>query len=651
MRRSGVSVVAAVGIAVGTGLFYSACQGPDATLAPREQTERISQLTSAITAADLRCDVEFIASDACEGRLTGSPGVLRAGRYMAAAFQTAGLGAAPGCDDYFQPFTFAAGVRQVPDGNTLEVLTSSSTEKPASSDKLASSSAEPGPFRIDTDFRPLTFSASGVVEGEIVFAGYALVEPGDGDKTYDSYRYLDAKGKVVLALRDLPEGVSAERRQELSLYAGDRYKAKLAADRGAKAFLLVTGPNSPGGGKLVRFRTDDRTAGVPIPAVSISIEAADRLLSPMGEDTMTLQTSLDGGALSPHVKSATGSRVRLAVALKRVEKTCRNIIGVLPPTGGCDEYVAVGAHYDHIGHGEGMGSLAKAGEQGQIHNGADDNASGTAVVLELAAALAGARRDVDASIPRRGILFACWSGEELGLVGSSHFVNHPLIPLEKIVAYFNFDMVGRLRDNKLIVQGVGSSPAWPEMVERANAAAGFAPVLKADPYLPTDSTGFYTKGVPVLAFFSDLHEDYNRPTDDAETLNYAGMERIAKFARTLIEESQRQGFEIAYAKVEHAAPATGRMQRRTYTGIVPDFASSGENGVRLSAVRPGGPAEQAGLKGGDVIVEFAGKKIASLRDYADALVGAKIGEAVKVVVERDGKTLTLEITPTVRGAE
>ncbi len=223
--------------------------------------------------------------------------------------------------------------------------------------------------------------------------------------------------------------------------------------------------------------------------------------------------------------------------------------------------------------------------------------------------------------------------------------------MEKIAAYFNFDMVGRLRDNRLIVQAVGSSPVWSELVKQANVAAGFEPVLKADPYLPTDSTGFYTKGVSVLAFFSDLHEDYNRPTDDAATLNYSGMERIAKFAQTIIEDSLRPNFEIAYAKVEQAAPATGRMRRRVYTGVVPDFASSGENGVRMSAVRPGGPAEQAGLKGGDIIVEFAGKKIASLRDYADALVGAKIGETVTVVVDRDGTRLTLEVTPTARGAD
>jgi len=617
-----------------TMLSGAACHRPEAGRLPGESVDAVAGLSPVVSAADLRAEVGFLASDRCEGRLTGSPGVARAAQYIATVFTEAGLQPWGSDGSYYQPFEFAAGVRQVPGKNRMEVL--------VSSDERAGASCE-----LDTDFCPLTYSGNGSAEGEVIFVGYGLVEPGAEGKGYDSYAGLDVSGKIVLALRDLPEDVSPERRQELALYAGDRYKAKLAADRGAKAFLMVMGPNSPHPGTLVRFRESDRTASVPIIALSVSSGLADRLLAPAGKDLKSLQTDLDGGELG-HSQKVTGQQVRVNVELERVFNHCRNVIGVLPPLGDVDEYVLVGAHYDHIGTGEGLGSLAKEDERGDIHNGADDNASGTSVVLEMAESIAASRAKVDPETPQRGVIFAAWSGEELGLVGSSHYVNNPPVPLDKTVAYFNFDMVGRLRDDKLIVQGVGSSPAWPGMIERHNAQAGFSLNLNNDPYLPTDSTVFYTSSVPGLTFFTDLHADYNRPTDDADTLNYDGMERIARFAEQLVLEAARPDSRIAYAKVEGAAPSGGRGGMRAYTGIVPDFAAGQIEGVKLADVRADGPAAQAGLKAGDLIVEFGGKKIASLRDYADALIGAKIDEPVTVVVMRGDERISLTITPTVR---
>ena len=634
-------------------LALAGCHGVAANLSVEEADAAVSRLTPAISADDLAIDAAFLASDECAGRLTGSPGAERASRYIAAAMERAGLQPG-GVDGYYQPVEFAAGVQMVRDATGLEVV--ESTDSPGE------------PAQLGADFNPRTFSASGTAEGEVVFAGYGLVEPGSAGQGYDSYGNLEVKGKIVLALRDLPEEVTPERRQELALYAGDRYKAKLAADRGAAGFLLVTGPNSPQAGKVVKFRTEDRTSSVPIVAASISGKLADRLLAGAQVDLKKLQGMLDGGKLSPHALVTPGSRVRLSVRLERVRKTCRNVIGLVPPAGGCDEYVVVCAHYDHIGTGEGLGSLAKQGEKGQIHNGADDNASGTSVVLEIAAAVADARRTVDSakpvgdrlssgsdgqeslshSVPQRGVVFACWSGEELGLVGSTHFVSHPVVPLDKVVACFNFDMVGRLRDNKLILQAVGSSPVWRRLIERRNIPAGFSLVLQDDPYLPTDATAFYTKGVPILSFFTDLHEDYNRPTDDADRLNYVGMERVAMFARRLIDDVSKPDREVAYARVKRSASPPGRMGRRAYTGTVPDFAASGITGVKLSDVRPGGPADEAGLKAGDVIVELAGQQVNNLQDYSDALMGVKIGQPINIVVEREGRRITLTITPTAR---
>jgi hypothetical protein len=626
-------------LVVAVSIFAAGCQQPGNEKVSSSTAAPSAPLSPAISAADLRAEVNFIASDECEGRLTGSPGAARAAQYIAGAFGDAGLQPISRSEGFFQPFDFAAGVSMVPGKSEMRVV-----EQIAASDAGGNQRCE-----LDKDFRPLAFSANGALEAGVVFVGYGLAEPRSAGQGYDSYANLDVKGKVVLALRGLPENASPQRRQELSVYAGDRYKAKLAAEHGAIAFMLVTGPNSANAGEMVKLCPDDREAVAPIVAVSVSGSLAQRLLSKAGLNLKDLQTKHDGEEVNPHAPSAlAGVRVRITVELQRLEKTCRNVIGLIPPTGGCDEYVVLGAHYDHIGRGSGLGSLAHQGEEEQIHNGADDNASGVSAVLELAAAVAAERRTGDRALPRRGAVFACWSGEELGLIGSTYFAGHPAVPLNKVVAYLNFDMIGRLRDNKLILQALGSSPAWRELADRCNAAAGFNLVLQEDPYLPSDATAFYTKGVPVLAFFTGSHEDYNRPTDDPATLNYEGLQRITAFAKCLVDDTTEPGRAIPYARVQQAAPTGSRGGPRAYTGTVPDFAGGDVQGVRIADVRPGGPADQAGLKGGDVIVEFAGSKIANLQDYSDALIGVKIGQAAPIVVERAGERLTLTITPTAR---
>ncbi len=329
-----------------------------------------------------------------------------------------------------------------------------------------------------------------------------------------------------------------------------------------------------------------------------------------------------------------------------MKKTDHNVIAYLPPAAGVDEYVMVGAHYDHLGNG-GTSSLGRAGEENKIHPGADDNASGVAWVMELAGALAQEHAEHPEKF-RRGIIFACWSGEEIGIVGSAAFGEKPPVPLEKIVAYVNADMVGRLRDNKLTLQGVGSSGAWRRMVEKANVSAGFNVVLQDDPYLPTDATSLYTRKVPVLNFFTGAHEDYHRPTDTAEKINYEGLERIAEFGKRIVLELAGTNERPAYVKVEGtAAPAGGRETLRAYLGTIPDYTAE-VKGVKLSGVRGGSPAEAAGLKGGDVIVEFGGQKIVNIYDYTYALDAVKIGQPVAIVVERDGARVMLSATPEAR---
>jgi hypothetical protein len=280
-----------------------------------------------------------------------------------------------------------------------------------------------------------------------------------------------------------------------------------------------------------------------------------------------------------------------------------------------------------------------------VHPGADDNASGCAAVLEIAQALAAQSRTNP--LPR-SVVFAFWSGEEIGLIGSSHYVEHPVEALTNTIAYLNFDMVGRLRENKLTIQGVGSSSVWKKLLEKRNVAAGFALQLMDDPYAPTDVTAFYPKGVPVLHFFTGSHEEYHRPGDTPETLNYAGMERVTKFALGLAKDLATAKARPDYVKVERSNREGGsRDALRVYLGTIPDYATEVQ-GVKLSGTRGGSPADKAGLKSGDIIVEFAGQKIANIYDYTYALDAAKIGKPIKIVVKRGEERVEVTVIPEAR---
>lgn len=597
--------------------------------APAAATASVA-LSPEITAADLRAEVEWLADPAREGRGTGTAGAKAAADWIAAQFEKAGLQKLN--DSYFQTFQFDAGVRLLPGKNTLEVV--------------ADGKKQDAP--LDQDFRPLAFSDSGEVEGEVVFAGYGLSVPeGNGGIRYNSYDGLDVKDKIVLLFRYVPEGVEAARRTQLNRYAGLRYKAMMARERGAKAVLVVAGPNSPQAGELLPLSGDGALAGSGVLAASISAKVADALLAPSGKKLKDLQSGLDienphaeGSLVLPKVK------VKLQLGLEHVKKEDRNVVAVIPPQG-TDEYVLLGAHYDHLGTGAGTGSsLARSGEEGKVHAGADDNGSGTALLLELAADLAKERAAHPEKF-KRGVIFGLWSGEEIGLIGSARFAEANLVPSDKIAAYLNFDMVGRLRDNKLSLQGIGSSKLWRKLIEKRNVAAGFNLNLQEDPYLPTDTTSFYPRKIPVLNFFTGAHDDYHRPSDTAEKLDYEGLERITKFARSILLDITA-GDRPDFARVEKSDSGGGsRETLRAYLGTIPDYTTE-IKGVKISGVRGGSPAEKAGLQGGDIIVQLGAQAIANIYDYTYALDAVKIGQAVKVTVERGGKKVDMTVTPEAR---
>jgi len=593
-----------------------------------------AELAADISREDVRLHVNYLASDALEGRATGSQGARLAAEYIASQLRKSGLKPFGENGDFFQPFEFTAGTRVVTNANRLVVT------RPEGAGEAA--------FEVERDFRPLSFSANAEADGEVVFIGYGLAVPGKPGEGYDSYTGVNVSNKVVLALRYVPEEVEPKRRQELNRYAGLRYKAMLARERGARAVLFVTGPNSPNSGELASLSSDGSLAGSGIVAASISTNVADALLAGSGKQLKALQTALD--TENPHAESGftlPKVRVRVAAAVEHLKKTDRNVLAMLPPGEypPQPQYVLVGAHYDHLGLGE-SGAMRRKGEEKEIHPGADDNASGTAAVLELAASLSGQRTSNGGAF-RQGVIFAFWSGEEMGLIGSSHFSEHPPLPLSNVVAYVNFDMVGRLRENKLNLQGIGSSGAWRRLIEKRNVVAGFNLVLQDDPYLPTDVTAFYPKGVPVLNFFTGSHDEYHRPADRPATLNYEGVERVARFAEALLLELVAATNRPDYLVVSRSDSGGSRENLRAYLGTIPDYATE-TAGVKLSGVRAGGPADKAGLKGGDIIVEFAGQKIANIYDYTYAMDAVKIGQPVKVVVLRAGERVSLNVVPEAR---
>jgi Tol biopolymer transport system component len=589
----------------------------------------VNRSEAGIIAEHLSQDVQFLSSESLAGRMTGSAGAKQAADFIAAQLRMSGVQPMGEGGTFFQKFEFNAGAQLFTNENRMTLQRADRVTRLAP----------------DKDFRPVSFTANQMASGEVVFVGYGLYVPGKPGEGYDSYAGLNVSNKIALVLRYVPEDVEPKHRQELNRHADLRYKAMLARERGAKAVLFVAGPNSPNAGELVALSTDGSMADSGIVAVSISGTTANALFEGSGKPLKELQSTLDKE--DPHAAGGialSNLTVSVAAAVEHIKKPDQNVLGMLPPAPGSatPEYVMVGAHYDHLGHGE-AGAMLRAGEENQVHPGADDNASGVAAVLELAATLSAERRAKPEQF-RRGVLFGFWSGEELGLIGSSHFVGYPVVPLSNIVAYVNFDMVGRLQDNKLIVEGLGSSSLWRRLLEQRNVAAGFSLSLRDDPYLPTDVTAFYPKEIPVLSFFTGNHDDYHRPTDTADKLNYDGLQRIAGMARALVLDLAKAAERPAYVKVQQSDPGANREKLRVYLGTIPDYAAE-VAGVKLSGTRGGSPAEKAGLKSGDVIVEFAGQKIANIYDYTYALDAAKVGKPVELVVLRDGERLKVSVTP------
>lgn len=613
-------------------------QSMSAQLVLQEARQDWRKTTSEIREADIKIYLERLASPEMQGRATGTPGEKLATDYVAELFREMNLLPAGEKETFFQPFEFTAGV-DLGSNNSLTALWEGQKTRN---------------YELHKDWRPLAFSGNGAMNSaELVFAGYGLSAPADEKHpAYDSYQGLDVKEKWVLIFRYIPENVSQEKRQHFQRFASLAYKAAAARSQGARGIVVVSGPNSKVKEQLVKLQFEGSPVSSSLGALSITDSLAEEWLSAEGKNLKALQDELDSGRV---VAGLPIKKVRLEaqVDIKKVKQWGRNVVGRLSAGGpSLPGMVLLGAHLDHLGRGEGNNSLARPEEKGQIHFGADDNASGVAGLLELAQYFTSLKKTHPAEL-KRDLVFAAWSGEELGLLGSNHFattfgggVERPQLTPD-IMAYVNLDMIGRL-DQKLIIQGIGSSNSWKKLVESRNGDLQIPLTLQNDSYLPTDATSFYLKQVPILSLFTGAHEDYHTPRDTPDRINLAGEVRIVRLVAGIMESLETSSQALDYQEMKKPENLQARAGMRIYLGTIPDFSKPDVVGVPLAGASKGGPADKAGVQKGDIVIELAGKKIENIYDYTHAMGLLKIGEPALLVVQRGSEKIQLSIVPGTR---
>jgi hypothetical protein len=678
--------------------------------------------SDAVDPARLREHINYLASDKLEGRRTGSAGASEAAHYIANEF--ARLKLRPRLDrarvpkdrsdyisSYMQRFPFVAGVALGKSNKMLFMPRGS-----ASNDTTTAQTASLD-LRLEDDWLPLGFSSNARVENvPVTFVGYGISAPDTG---HDDYANADVAGRIALALEGAPD--TSDPHNALARYADAHWKAIAARNAHARALVIIARDDNFKDDKLARLNYDNVAGDAALPVLVISRQAAARILTvgglmPLEEIEKSLQqlartsASSTGGrggvsaaAPAPPAPSARASATESSTAttvsaqktpsapLKNVtltivtdivrrESPAANVIGILD---GSDPYfkqetIIIGAHYDHLGRG-GAGSLAV--HEGAVHHGADDNASGVAALLELARIFSTERARL-----KRTLVLIAFSGEEEGLLGSSYYVNHPVVPLEKTIAMINLDMIGRMKDKRLIIGGAGTANQWRSLIASANLMSGmnvvargensqneiaqsrqpivnsanghtivsldpaqqFDLTLNEDGYGPSDHAAFYAKRVPVLFFFTGTHEDYHKPSDTADKINYAGEARIAELVARLIRLLDSEAKPLTYTVAKTVTMGeSGRTGFRVYLGTIPSYAES-TNGLTLDAVREDSPAAKAGLKAGDRIVKLAGRDVRNVYDYTYALGEMKAGVEYEVELVRGTETLKLKITPAAR---
>lgn len=656
----------------------------------------------------LREHIVYLASADLEGRRTGTDGAIGAARYIADEFYDYGLDC-PQPDNwkchhtsnnhlgYMQNFPYVSGV-ELGKGNAM-------TFTPRTNGTAVKTPAAALDLRVGEDWMPLAWSANARVESSpVTYVGYGITA---AELKHDDYAGVDVKNRIALAFAGSPDGDNPH--GVFARFADLRFKAAAARDHGARALVIIAREEDFKDDKLRRLRVDESLASgdAGIPVVVISRQAARRALEAAATPTVRFEElekaiaappsssppgAQPSGAEGAAQTAATTQRGNFSAPLKNIafavnteivrrEAPAANVVGILE---GSDpklkhEVIVIGAHYDHLGRG-GQGSLAS--REGEIHHGADDNASGVAGLLELARTFAQDRKFV-----RRTLVFIAFSGEEEGLLGSSYYVRNPALPLAQTVAMINLDMIGRMKENKLMVGGVGTSTEWKEWIAKANnfldmkvtatgepassqtAARSSVPIVTAangqtivransgerfaltmteDGFGPSDHASFYAKQTPVLFFWTGTHEDYHKPTDTADRINYEGEQKIVSFVASIVRSVDASETRPTYTLAKSDAGAAGRSTGfRIYLGTIPNYAETSD-GLKLDAVREDSPAAKAGLKANDVIVRLAGRDVRNVYDYTYALGEMKAGVEYEVEVTRAGARLKFKLTPAAR---
>ena len=603
----------------------------------------VAALCAASVLADLRHSdpkayvehVKFLASDDLEGRGNGSRGLESAADYIAAKFREAGLEPAGDAGTFFQRFDMTTGMSVEP-GNSVTLHSGRSSVA----------------FEVGRDYEIVSTSGNQASAAEtlpVVFAGYGISAPA---LRYDDYTGIDASDKAVLIFTHEPQENdprSAFEGQTNTVHSTMMRKVEVARKNGAKAILVVDDTSHrPATDRFRRWLREPQAEDYGIPVFFLSRDLVQRALGTrLNLETTSGEIDRD---FSPKSRALADITVSALDRTTRVRRPVRNVIGTMK---GSDpslqsEVIIIGAHYDHLGR-SGRFSMSQ-NTTGQIHHGADDNASGTAAVIEMAKAAVEARKEF-----KRSIVFMTFAGEEHGLLGSSHYVNHPTVPLDTTIAMINLDMVGRA-GGRIMVDGLANAPAVDDDLNAAEPASALTlRALRGGPGAgASDDATFLLRKIPSINFFSGFHSDYHRPSDTWEKIDAAGGAGVADLAlalaRRLANRAERPPFveTVQQEQDPHASGNVGAVSGYgPYFGSVPDFANEGQ-GVKFAEVRAGSPAAKAGLRGGDVMIAFGGLPIKTLYDFTFALREKKPGDRIDVVVLRDGKEVKASVVLTTR---
>lgn len=562
-----------------------------------------------ITALEILSHIQYLAADEMRGRYPGTPESERSIQYIISHWQKDGILPA-GEEDYRQYFDFVTNL-ELGSGNNLKVNGES--------------------YQVQQDYIPLGFSSNGSVSGEVVFVGYGFTIADTLE--WDDYSGVDATDKWVAILRGGPEGDSPHTAFEEHLPL--RKKTLLARDHGARGVVFIPRTDQEG---LEELRYDHSFSGAGLPVLHVSHRVAEALLAPSGTTLAALQESIDEKR-SPQSRELEGVSLTATVNLERARARIPNLVGLIPGRDPVlkNEFLVLGAHFDHLGLG-GPESGSLTPDSLAVHNGADDNASGVAGILEISQRLAAHRQEL-----QRSVLLMCYNAEERGLLGSKHYVAQPTVELDNIVTMINLDMIGRLKDNQLTVGGSGTSPGFDSTLRALGAQHDLELKLSPEGYGPSDHASFYASDRPVLFFFTGTHSDYHKPSDDWERIDPVGEKRVADLIYDLILELNRQEERPLFTAAGPKESSAPRRRFKVTFGIIPAYASQ-VAGLEIDGIsNQEGPAAQAGLKRGDIIIAIEGKEVKDIYDYMYRLGELDPGQTIAVTIRRGAETLEVTL--------